>query len=182
MTCRPEYVKECKCPEEVMNCIREALGESLLDIELRERMDGSPRRVMYRDIWVRFGKEAYLSLVDRLRTLDFLHFHVMSGNDDGDVVTLNVHCSLFREAGEGHRLGITLAVPIPKNDLSIPSLNSRIPGTEYSEREMREMLGIHFLGLPNTDLLFLPENWDEEIKPWRRDETGPSPENVRELS
>jgi len=165
-----------------MNCIRETLGESLLEIELRERMDGAPRRVLYRDIWVRFQREAYLALVDRLRTIDFLHFHVMSGNDDGDVVTLYVHCCLFREAGEGHRLGITLAVPIPKSDLSIPSLNSRIPGTEFSEREMREMLGIRFDGLPNTNLVFLPENWDEEIKPWRRDETGPTPEHIRELS
>jgi membrane-bound hydrogenase subunit beta len=77
---------------------------------------------------------------------------------------------------------VTLSIPIPKDDLVFPSLHDRIPGTEYSEREMREMLGIHFEGLPNTDLLFLPENWDEEIKPWRRDETGPSPENIRELS
>ncbi|MFA0889616.1 MAG: NADH-quinone oxidoreductase subunit C [Synergistales bacterium] len=182
MKCRPEYVKECKCPEEVLNCIRETAGESLLELELRERLDGNPRRALYRDIWVKLDKTAYLTLVDRLRTIDFLHFHVMSGNDDGEAVTLNVHCSLFREAGEGTRLGITIVVPIPKANLSIPSLNSRIPGTEYSEREMREMLGIHFEGLPNTDLLFLPEEWDEEIKPWRRDETGPAPEHIRELS
>ena len=182
MKCRPEYVKECKCPEEVMNCIRDALGESLVDMELRERLDGNPRRVLYRDLWLTLDRGAYLPLVDRLMEIDFLHFHVMSGNDDGDVVTLNVHCSLFREAGEGHRLGITLRIPIPKDDLKVPSLNSRIPGTEYSEREMREMLGIHFDGLPNTDLVFLPEDWDEEIKPWRRDGTGPAPEDIRELS
>ncbi len=182
MKCRPQYIQECKCPEEVMSCIRETLGESLLEMELRERLDGMPRRVLYRDLWVRLKREGFLKLVDRLREIDFLHFHVMSGNDDGDVVTLNLHCSLFREAGAGHRLGLTLSVPIPKEDLVFPSLYERIPGTEYSEREMREMLGIHFEGLPNTDLLFLPENWDEEIKPWRRDETGPAPENIRELS
>ncbi len=182
MTCRPEYAKECKCPEEVLSCIRETLGDSLLDIELRERLDGSPRRVLYRDIWVHFKREAFLPLVDRLRMIDFLHFHVMSGNDDGDVVTVNLHCSLFREAGAGNRLGVNLCIPVPKDDLTLPSLNDRIPGTEYSEREMREMFGIHFEGLPNTDLLFLPEDWDEEIKPWRRDEAGPAPENIRELS
>jgi membrane-bound hydrogenase subunit beta len=53
---------------------------------------------------------------------------------------------------------------------------------EYSEREMREMLGIDFDGLPNKALVFLPEDWNEDIKPWRRDETGPSEEDVRELS
>lgn len=182
MTCRPQYVQECKCPDEVMSCIRETLGECLLEMELRERMDGMPRRVLYRDLWIRLKRDGFLKLVDRLMGIDFLHFHVMSGNDDGDVVTLNLHCSLFREAGAGHRLGVTLSIPIPKDDLVFPSLSGRIPGTEYSEREMREMLGIHFEGLQNTDLLFLPENWDEEIKPWRRDETGPAPENIRELS
>ena len=64
----------------------------------------------------------------------------------------------------------------------MPSLWSRIPGVEYSEREIREMLGIDFDGLPNKALIFLPEDWDETIKPWRRDETGPGADDVRHLS
>jgi len=71
---------------------------------------------------------------------------------------------------------------VPKKDLVMPSLWERIPGIEYSEREMREMLGVDFAGLPNKALIFLPEDWNEDIKPWRRDETGPKPEDIRELS
>ena len=44
------------------------------------------------------------------------------------------------------------------------------------------MLGVDFDGLPNKALIFLPEDWNEDIKPWRRDETGPKPEDIRELS
>jgi membrane-bound hydrogenase subunit beta len=43
------------------------------------------------------------------------------------------------------------------------------------------MFGVDFVGLPNKALVFLPEDWNEEIKPWRRDATGPTPEIVREL-
>jgi membrane-bound hydrogenase subunit beta len=53
---------------------------------------------------------------------------------------------------------------------------------EYSEREIREMLGVDFDGLPNKALVFLPDDWDQTIKPWRRDETGPGPDVVNELS
>jgi len=89
---------------------------------------------------------------------------------------------LFRSSGRGKKMSLCISVAVPKADLRMPSLWSRIPGVEYSEREMREMLGIDFEGLPNKGLVFLPEDWNEDIKPWRRDETGPSPEDVRELS
>ena len=102
--------------------------------------------------------------------------------DDGEAVTLHYHFSLFQVAGRGDRVGVTVSVPVYKTDLVMPSLYSRIPGVEYSEREIREMLGIDFDGLPNKALIFLPEDWDESIKPWRRDETGPSVDDVRHLS
>jgi membrane-bound hydrogenase subunit beta len=45
------------------------------------------------------------------------------------------------------------------------------------------MLGVDFVGLPDPKkaMVFLPEDWNEEIKPWRRDAAGPAPEIVREL-
>ncbi|MDO9507956.1 MAG: NADH-quinone oxidoreductase subunit C [Thermovirgaceae bacterium] len=178
----PEYVKESMDPEQVEHCIRDKFGESVLSLELRERNGGKNNEVSYRDLWISVDKSRFLDLVDALRELDFLHFHIMSGDDTGKYVQLNYHFSLFRCAGRGKRLGITVTVDVPKTDLVMPSLWGRIPGTEYSEREIREMLGVDFDGLPNKNLIFLPEDWNEEIKPWRRDETGPKPEDIRELS
>jgi membrane-bound hydrogenase subunit beta len=182
MTCRPEYVKESSDPKEVVACIEERFGEDVQNLELREYKGGLEDAVQYHLLWLKVSRERFLELVDALREFDFLHFQIISGNDDGDVVTLNYHVALFREAGKGKRLGACVSVEVPKTDLVMPSLWERIPGVEYSEREMREMLGIDFDGLPNKALVFLPEDWNEDIKPWRRDETGPSEADVRELS
>ena len=71
---------------------------------------------------------------------------------------------------------------VQKKDLTMQSLYDKIPGIEYSEREMHEMLGVSFEGLPDQSLVFLPENWDEKVHPWRRDDSGLSPKHIRELS
>ena len=151
-------------------------------VRIAEKKAGIDAKVWYRDIWLSVEKDRFLEMVDLLADFDFPQFHVISGNDDGEAVTLHYHFSLFQVAGRGDRVGVTVSVPVYKTDLVMPSLYSRIPGVEYSEREIREMLGIDFDGLPNKALIFLPEDWDESIKPWRRDETGPSVEDVRHLS
>ena len=110
--------------------------------------------------------------------LDFPHFHVCSGNDDGDTLRSNYHFSLFRACGRGKEVNVTLVVSVPKSDPVLPSLHSRVPGVGFSEREMNEMLGIVHEGQPNTDLIFLPPDWDRSILPWRRDETGPENKGV----
>jgi membrane-bound hydrogenase subunit beta len=168
-------------PEELLARIRGLFGEGAV-VDVRAHTAGLKEEVQYRDIWLSVDKGRFLEMIDVLAEFDFPMFYVMSGNDDGDVVTLYYHFGIFQCAGRGKRFGVAVSVALPKNDLVVPSLFSRIPGVEYSEREMREMLGITFDGLPNTALVFLPEDWDEAVKPWRRDETGPKPENVRELS
>lgn len=182
MTCRPEYVVESRDPKEVVACVQERFGDDVRDMALRDYKGGLDDAVQYRQLWLTVDRERFTELVDAFREFDFLHFQIMSGNDDGDVVTLNYHFALFRSAGKGKRLGVSVSVRVPKDDLVMPSLWDRIPGVEYSEREMREMLGIEFEGLPNKALVFLPEDWNEDIKPWRRDKTGPSEKDVRELS
>lgn len=177
-----DYVKESRDPKEVVDCIKEHMGDSVTGLDLREYRDGQAKKPQFHHLWVTVDRDRFLELVDLLMEIDFLHFHITSGDDEGDVVQLNYHFSLFRVAGRGNRLGVTISVRIPKDDLVIPSLWSRIPGIEFSEREMREMLGVDPDGLPNKALVFLPEHWNEDIKPWRRDETGPGPEDVRDLS
>lgn len=178
----PEYVQDSLDPTQIEVCIREKFGNSVREMQIREHRGGVKNRISFRDLWLTVDRERFTDLVDALREIDFLHFHITSGDDIGKAVQLNYHFSLFRSAGRGNRLGITVTVEVPKKDLVMPSLWGRIPGIEYSEREMREMLGVDFTGLPNKALIFLPEDWNEDIKPWRRDETGPKPEDIRELS
>ncbi|GAB1399675.1 hypothetical protein MASR1M66_11280 [Aminivibrio sp.] len=166
---------------EITARIAEVFGEGSVG-RVADRKAGRDDRGWFTDLWLSVEKERFLEMIDLLGEFDFPHFHVISGNDDGEAVTLHYHLSLFRLAGRGERVGVTVSVPVYKTDLVMPSLFSRIPGVEYSEREIREMLGIDFDGLPNKALIFLPEDWDETIKPWRRDETGPGADDVRHLS
>lgn len=176
-----DNVTVAKSAVEVAEDLRSRFGEEAI-AEIRERKAGKDDKVGFHDIWAKVERDNFLNFVDALAEFDFPQFHIISGNDDGDVITLYYHFTLFQVAGPGNRVTVTVAVPVDKKDLVMPSLFSRIPGVEYSERETREMFGVDFDGLPNKALIFLPEDWDETVKPWRRDEAGPSADQVRELS
>ncbi|MDR2529650.1 MAG: NADH-quinone oxidoreductase subunit C [Synergistaceae bacterium] len=163
------------------DALKARFGEDILKMEVRERKGGVEDKTQYHDLWIEVASKTFRPFVEALFVYDFVNFHVISGDDVGDNVELNYHLSLFQRARRG-RVGITLTVRLPKTELSLPSLFDLLPGSEYSEREIREMFGVDFNGLPNKALVFLPEDWDEEIKPWRRDEAGPAPEHIRELS
>jgi len=177
-----DYTDEMMSPEKVLSLLKRKFRKFSDTMELRDYRGGAGTDVGYQTLWVQVEKSKFLDLIDLLRELDFLHFHITSGDDIGEAVQLNYHFSLFRCAGRGKRLGVTVTVDVPKDDLVMPSLWQWIPGIEYSEREIREMFGVDFDGLPNKALIFLPEDWNEDIKPWRRDEAGPKPEDIRELS
>jgi membrane-bound hydrogenase subunit beta len=171
----------------VMDCgllsdaLKERFGDQILRFDVHEHKGGKADAAQSRDLWVEVAREAFRPFVEELFAYDFVNFHVISGDDVGDDVALNYHFSLFQRERAG-RIGVSVTVRVPKSDLSLPSIFDLLPGSEYSEREMREMFGVDFAGLPNKALVFLPEDWNEEIKPWRRDAAGPAPEIVRELS
>jgi membrane-bound hydrogenase subunit beta len=173
---------EARPAEELKSFLEEKLGNKIKNIEIRARTAGKEEKVAFHDLWISCSKDALIELVDLLSEFDFPIFHVISGDDVGDCILLNYHFSLFSSAGRGKRLGVVVSVLVPKNELSVPSLYDRIPGIEYSEREMHEMLGVFFDGLPDQSLVFLPEDWDEKVHPWRRDESGVSSRHIRELS
>lgn len=58
-----------------------------------------------------------------------------------------------------HFGGLTLRVVLEKDQPRLPSLTPLIPGAEFYEREVKEMIGVKFDGLINSLPLFLPENW-----------------------
>jgi membrane-bound hydrogenase subunit beta len=155
-----------------------------ISIEISKRTDGFEVPVTSKNLWITVPHSLFPLVIHALYDIDVLFFHVISGYDDGDSVTLRYHFSLFSYAERNDRVGVSVIVRVPKSNLVMPSLYSLIPGTEYSERETREMFGVEFDGLPNKALVFLPEQWDEEIKPWRDDEAGLShrPDVIRRLS
>ena len=161
--------------------LKEKFDKDILSLNIHERKAGTANEVCGHDLWLEISTPAFRPFIENLFTYDFVNFHVISGDDVDDDLVLNYHLSIFQR-NRGKRIGITVTVKVPKNNLSMPSIFDLLPGSEYSEREIREMFGVDFVGLPNKGLVFLPEGWNEEIKPWRRDSEGLSPENIRELN
>lgn len=165
----------------LIDALQAKFGSDIVSLDVRERRAGTANEVQNRDLWIEIALKAFRPFIEHLFEYDFLNFHVISGDDVGDAVLLNYHFSLFQRT-RGGRIGVTLTLRVPKDDLSVPSIFDILPGSEYSERETREMFGVDFVGLPTKALVFLPEDWNEEIRPWRRDSAGPAPEDIRELN
>lgn len=64
---------------------------------------------------------------------------------------------------------VTLRVRTPREGAVVPTLYHLIPSVTFYERELMEMFGIVVEGTPNTDRLFLPDDWPQGIYPLRKD-------------
>lgn len=64
---------------------------------------------------------------------------------------------------------LTLRLAIERETAEIPTLCTLIPSASFFERELSEMFGIIIKGAPNTDHLFLPDEWPEGAYPLRKD-------------
>jgi Ni,Fe-hydrogenase III large subunit/Ni,Fe-hydrogenase III component G len=52
---------------------------------------------------------------------------------------------------------------------TIPSITPLIPGANWAEREVRDMIGVTPIGHPDPRRLVLPDDWPENLHPLRRD-------------
>ena len=76
------------------------------------------------------------------------------------------------------KLGVTLKVDVPEDDLSLPTWLPVYAGVNWHERETREMFGIFFEGHPHLVNLYLPGEFEghplrktfpllaRHVKPW----------------
>lgn len=106
-----------------------------------------------------------VSVVNILNTINESYLVAITGLDNGqDEPTLAVLYHFCIAANV-----ITLRVTISKDCPDIDSICSIIPYASPLERETQEMLGINFVGTPDTSLLFLPDEQDITRYPLRKD-------------
>jgi Ni,Fe-hydrogenase III component G len=70
---------------------------------------------------------------------------------------------------------VTLRVRVPRDKPMVPSLAALMPSASLYERELSEMLGVTVSGSPNTDRLYLPDDWPAGVYPLRKDAVLTSP-------
>jgi NADH-quinone oxidoreductase subunit C len=181
---------------------REALVAALRD-ELGDGVVGS-HIIAGRDAWVRVTREAWreAGLVARDR-LGFRYFEFLSAidwlpspfgkNEDSptdprpepstEIVTGHAGGDTrFQVFARVHslpqKLGITLKVDLPDDDLSLATWLPVFAGVNWHEREVHEMFGIGFVGHPHLVNLYLPGEFEgyplrkdfpllaRHVKPW----------------
>jgi len=99
---------------------------------------------------------------------------VVSGNDMGDNIELIYHFSIYF-GKKLEEISLNISVDIPKSKPEIETICDLIPGALVTEREKQEMLGVKVIGIPDSRRLFLPDDFPDDVFPWRKDEKGLEP-------
>ena len=165
--------------EALMDRLRKELGDRITETTIRTQSEGV-KKTQTSSVWMRIKREALKDAIRAVIAIDFPHLCVISGVDCGDHIDLNYHFSVFFGIPNGE-IKLTFLIPLPKDDLSVPTISDLIPGAAYGEREKQEMLGITVTDIPDGRRLFLPDDFPEGVYPWRKDESGIRDDMIKEL-
>jgi len=161
---------EYKKAEEIVELFKEKFNNSVTNSKIETKTAGLTKN-SYNIICLQINPEDLKDSVKLLSTLHFPHLAIISGNDIGEEIELIYHFSIYY--GERFKeISIDLVIYLSKEDLRIPTITDLIPGAQVTEREMKEMMGIIFEGLPDLPNLFLPKDFAKDTHPFRRDEKG----------
>ncbi len=70
---------------------------------------------------------------------------------------------------DAQRQFLVLFSDVDPEDPVIPSITALIPGANWAEREVRDMIGVAPVGHPDLRRLVLPDDWPADVHPLRRD-------------
>lgn len=102
-------------------------------------------RFLFRELGLRFVISTGIDAQDCFEVL-----HHFSDDESGSIITVK---AFLRNRGS------------PELD----SITPLIPGAEWTEREMHDLLGIKFRNHPNLERLILADDWPEGVYPLRKE-------------
>ena len=94
-----------------------------------------------------------------------LRFVIVTGIDSDDCFEVLYH---FSNDETGHVVTVKAFIRDRENP-SIESITPFIPGAEWIEREIHDILGIEFKNHPNMRRLILSDDWPEGVYPLRKE-------------
>ncbi len=111
------------------------------------------------------------SLPDAVATLYYEHdgwLSTMVGNDERPLNgNYGLYYVLSMEGAE--KCHVIVHAEIPEDSPEFPSVTPKVPAAVWYEREVRDMLGLQPIGLPDERRLVLPDDWPEGLYPLRKD-------------
>ncbi|MDD3655628.1 MAG: NADH-quinone oxidoreductase subunit C [Atribacterota bacterium] len=156
--------------QELLSFLEENLKENILEIRLESRKAGI-KQEEFHNIWLEVKREKFRGTVKLLMSLQYPHIAIISGHDTGETIELVYLFSLFY--GEKFKeISINVKVRLERKNPAIESITDLIPGAQTTEREIKEMLGVEFIGLPDMRNIFLPYDFPKNVFPFRKDQKG----------
>lgn len=67
--------------------------------------------------------------------------------------------AIYQFTSYQHNLQLQIRVPVPEQDLSLPTLVDIYPSANWHERETYDMFGIRFEGHPDLRRILMPFDW-----------------------
>lgn len=90
------------------------------------------------------------------------HLSTLTGLDNGSHIEVYYH---FLNAQ-----GLSLHTELPRKQPTIDSIADLISGASFYEREVYEMLGVHFSGSSKKQNLLMADDWDGQSFPLRKND------------
>ncbi len=133
--------------------VKNLLGKRCLEITAEKK----------RSIFCKVELEDYKSSVkDIVESLEARHVSTMTGLDTGKEIEVLTH--LFGSGSE-----ITVKTVLGREKPEVDTIIDIIPGADFYEREIHDLLGVKFKGNPNMGRFILPEDWPKGVYPLRKD-------------
>jgi len=159
---------EILTPEEIVKYFKDEFKTKIKSAEIKRRATGAKKKEFV-NIWMKIDKSIFKDFIKHLCNLTYPHLAVVSGNDLGKTIELVYNFSIY--FGKYlQEISFNVGVELPRNKPEIETVCDWIPGALITEREKQEMLGIKVIGIPDSRRLFLPEDFPENVYPWRKDE------------
>ncbi len=140
--------------QDVIKELKEKLGKKILKWE-----EKSPQRY-----YLTVPREDILEVAHFVFEKQKARFIIESGVDTPAGIEILYHFS-FDELNKI----VTLRVLLPKDKCQVESVAPIIPGADWIEREIAELLGVKFLNHPDPRRLLLAEDWPEGKFPLRQE-------------
>jgi Ni,Fe-hydrogenase III component G len=145
--------------KKLLKDIQEKFKDCIIDF-----YDKSPKRV-----YIEIKPESLVEVATYIFKNLEARLNIASGVDTPSAIEILYHFSIEYMEPVFLNLIISLRVKLDRNKPSIISLAPVFNGANWIEREMHDILGIHFEGHPDMRKLLLPDEWPDGVYPLRSD-------------
>lgn len=163
-------MKDYMEPQKLLSFLDVHLKGSIVNSRIETKKAGVNQEDFH-NIWLEVEKGKLIDTVKLLASLHYPHIAIIAGNDTGESIELVYLFSIYY--GEKFKeISINIKVVLDRKNPSIESITDLIPGAQTTEREIKEMLGVEFIGLPDMHHIFLPDDFPKNVFPFRKNEKG----------